>query len=164
MTELTPKAEKRLTGWHVILWFAAFFGLIFAVNGVFLYSAIESFPGEDTPKSYIQGINYNDALQARSAQKKLGWRAEMGAVNNELQIRMIQKDGTPLTGLVIVGGVRHSAATSHDQSLVFRSMGKGLYAADISELQAGSWEAFASVVDEANETIMFTAHKDILLP
>ena len=36
---------KGLTGRHVALMLAAFFGLMFAVNGVFVYFALGSFSG-----------------------------------------------------------------------------------------------------------------------
>ena len=66
-TNLTAEQGTfELKGWHVLLILMAFFGVMFSVNGVFLYHAITSFPGEDVKKSYVQGLNYNDTLAVRA--------------------------------------------------------------------------------------------------
>ena len=51
-----------------------FFGIIFSVNGLFLYKSISSFPGEDIKQSYRQGLAYNETLESRAAAKSL-WLA-----------------------------------------------------------------------------------------
>ena len=61
MTDQTMMADEtaprgKLTGWHVLWIMLGFFGLMFTVNGIFLYHAITSFPGEDVKKSYLQGL------------------------------------------------------------------------------------------------------------
>ena len=57
----------KLTGWHVFWIMLGFFGLMFTVNGIFLYHAITSFPGEDVKKSYLQGLDYNSTLDAKGS-------------------------------------------------------------------------------------------------
>ncbi|MEO0465645.1 MAG: FixH family protein [Pseudomonadota bacterium] len=156
--------SRELKGGHVLLWLLAFFGVMFAVNGVFLYQAIVSFPGEDIPKSYLQGLQYNDVLAARSAQADLGWRAEMGVEDGALLVRLNDTENAPISGRVVVGGIRHSATTAMDTPLVFRAAGGGLYAASLADLPSGHWESFASVIDPDTETVIFTAHKSVTLP
>ncbi|MEO1305623.1 MAG: FixH family protein, partial [Pseudomonadota bacterium] len=85
---LSAPSEKTLKGWHVLLIMLGFFGIMFAVNGVFLYHAITSFPGEDIKKSYVQGLNYNDTLAVRAAQAELGWQAEAGLEDQTLVFRL----------------------------------------------------------------------------
>ena len=52
-----------LKGWHVLLMLVGFFGFMFVVNGIFLWAAITSFPGEDEQKSYMQGLHYNEIAE-----------------------------------------------------------------------------------------------------
>ena len=62
MPTLSPPLEtdgKVLKGHHVLFWLMGFFGLMFVVNGVFLWAALSSFPGEDVRHSYLQGLQYN---------------------------------------------------------------------------------------------------------
>ena len=74
---------RELKGWHVLLIMLAFFGVMFSGNGVFLFHAITSFPGEDVKKSYVQGLSFNDTLADRAAQAELGWLAEAGLVDDQ---------------------------------------------------------------------------------
>ena len=83
---------KELKGWHVLLIMLGFFGVMFAVNGVFLYHAITSFPGEDVKKSYVQGLNYNQTLSARASQADLGWRAEAGLRDGTIAFRLFDAE------------------------------------------------------------------------
>lgn len=153
----------QLKGGHVLLWLGAFFGLMFAVNGVFLYQAIVSFPGEDTPKSYLQGLQYNDTLAARSAQEALGWRAEMGVEDGALILHLLDQHDELLSGQVVVGTIRRSATTAKDAPLVFYPVGSGTYAADLKNLEPGRWDSFASVIDAETEAVIFSARKTIIL-
>ena len=155
--------QPRMTGWHFLFWLCGLFGVMFAVNGVFLFHAINSFPGEDVPKSYLQGLRFNDSLAAREAQNALGWRAEMGAEDGQLLVRLSRRDGSPLTGQTVLGELRHGATTSKDTFLVFVSQGGGVYAAQIDTLQMGRWNAVATVIDEETGGTVFAARKTLVL-
>src|SRR5579872_6722158 len=71
--------NRQLTGRHVLIWFVAFFGVIFATNAYFITVAVQSFRGEDEAKPYLQGIEYNDTLMRRARQRMLGWNASISA-------------------------------------------------------------------------------------
>ncbi len=89
----------RLTGWHVFLLMCIFFGFMFIVNGVFLWAALSSFPGEDEHKSYLQGLHYNNAISARRIQEEQGWSAQIGLTptdsGDRLVIRLLDRAGAP---------------------------------------------------------------------
>ena len=38
-----PSTKGQLKGWHALLWFLGFFGCMFVVNGIFLWTAITTF-------------------------------------------------------------------------------------------------------------------------
>lgn len=164
--ETTPAIEtsdKTLKGWHVLLIMLGFFGIMFAVNGVFLYHAITSFPGEHVKKSYVQGLNYNDTLAARAAQAELGWQVEAGLQDEALIVRLHDADDQPLSNLSVIGELRRSATTAADQAIVFQLSDTGEYRADPPALEPGQWELHINVYDADLETLQFTAGKTLII-
>lgn len=158
-----PAPEKELKGWHVLLIMLAFFGVMFAVNGVFLYHAITSFPGEDVKKSYVQGLNYNDTLAARAAQAELGWQAEAGLQDDQIIFRLHDAEGQALSNFAVIGELRRSATRDHDQAVTFTSNFDGSYATDRLDLQQGQWHVRITVLDDAAENVLFKVDKTLLV-
>ena len=150
--------SKELKGRHVLYWMLAFFGVIFAVNGVFLYQAITSFPGEDVKKSYVQGLQYNQTLAARAAQTELGWRAEAGLDGNIIIFRLADHAGTPISGRPIIAELRRTTSQAEDKVLTFTPREAGEYAA-AHDLEPGLWQLRIKVLDHAAQTTVFTAEK-----
>ena len=142
-----------------------FFGVMFAVNGVFLYHAITSFPGEDVKKSYVQGLNYNDTLAARAAQAELGWTAEAGLQDGELLVfRLRDADGAPLSNYAVIGEMRRIShprcgSGDHLQSCSRRDRMVNMFA-DAGALAPGQWSLRINVMDPAAETVLFQRHQD----
>ena len=157
-------SEKKLKGWHVLLIMLGFFGVIFAVNGVFLYHAVTSFPGEDVKKSYVQGINYNQTLAARAAQAELGWRAEAGLQDDTVIFRLSDADAQPLSNYTVIGELRRLATQEADQVLAFRAAPGGEYIAPSGTLEAGQWRLRISVLGRDDETVLFKTDKTLLVP
>jgi len=158
------RSEKRLRGWHVLLIMLGFFGVIFAVNGVFLYHAITSFPGEDVKKSYVQGINYNQTLAARAAQAELGWSAEAGVQDDSIVFRLRDADARPLSNYLVIGELRRLAMQDADQVLAFRVAPSGEYFAPSGALESGQWRLRISVLDGDDEAVLFKVDKTLLVP
>lgn len=161
MTAESSSSEGPLKGWHVLLMLLGFFGVMFAVNGVFLYHAITSFPGEDVKKSYVQGLNYNDTLSARAAQSELGWRAEAGLQDGTIIFRLRDADDAPITGQVVVGELRRLATQEDDMSIAFAMRPNGEYLADGSILSKGRWLLTVTVMDADSETGVFKVEKSL---
>ena len=154
---------KELKGWHVLLIMRGFFGVMFAVNGVFLFHAITSFPGEDIKKSYVQGLTYNATLAERAAQADLGWRAEAGVQDNQLIVRLRDSEGQPLSNQLVIGELRRLATHQDDQVLTFQPKLNGEYAIEIEPLATGQWLLRVSVLDEAGEEVVFRVEKTLLM-
>ncbi|MEL7481813.1 MAG: FixH family protein [Pseudomonadota bacterium] len=159
MTE--AETAKPFTGWHALAWLAGFFGLMFVVNGIFLYQAITSFPGEDTKKSYLQGLNYNDVLAARAEQAAMGWRAEIGIDGN--RFRFVLRDGAhfPLGGYDVSAEFRHRVTTRLDTKLTLSSTGIGEYTAPIDKLGSGIWDVIVYVRTPTEGEDIFAARKTV---
>lgn len=165
MIETAPAGkEKKLTGWQVLLIFLGFFGVIFAVNGVFLYNAITSFPGEDVEKSYLQGLNYNQTLDARAAQAELGWQAQAGIESGKMVFMLQDATGQDLSGYPVIVEARRLTSDAEDQVLTLKSIGAGEYQASVDALTSGQWRMDITVLDFDAETTVFQARKDLRVP
>lgn len=151
MTDMTHRDETPsgfvLKGWHVLLIMLGFFGVIFSVNGVFLYYAITTHPGEQVEKSYRQGLHYNETLEARAIQAELGWRAAAGFADetaSAVTIQLEDRNGRPLSGLAVTGQLlRTAAAADHDVPLDFTARTDGEYTAAGLDLCRGQWRLVA---------------------
>ncbi|MEO1553268.1 MAG: FixH family protein [Pseudomonadota bacterium] len=162
---LTPvqNSEDKLKGWHVLLIMLGFFGIMFAVNGIFLYHAITSFPGEDVKKSYVQGLNYNDTLAQRAAQAELGWSAEAGWLDGQLIFRLRDQTGAAISNMAVMGEARRHATRSEDQSFVFNARSGGEYVVQDVDLMSGLWTLRISVYDAEADALLFNVEKEILV-
>mgnify|MGYP006277809243 FL=1 len=164
-TQADPQTlEKgRLTGRHVLFILLGFFGVLITVNSIFVFSAVKSFPGEDVPKSYLQGLSYNDTLAAREAQAALGWVAQAGTVDlpggPALLVRLSEADGAPLIGLEVQADLRGLAREDADRTLTLIPSGPGEYAARLEGVPAGIWEARIHVSRPDEDTPAFSARK-----
>ena len=67
MSDLPSSDGFRIRGWHVLAAMCAFFGVIIAVNAVFMTAALRTFPGEVSITPYEDGLAFNRQLaqQAR---------------------------------------------------------------------------------------------------
>ncbi len=163
--ELEDEKKGRLKGWHVGLWMLGFFAVIFAVNGVFLYYALSTHPGEEIEHSYLQGLNYNQTLAARARQAELDWRAEIGMTHetraNMLVVRIRDGQSAPVSDLEVKADVRHTSSKEDDREVVLESAGEGEYHASLEGLSAGVWRVHVKAYQPGDEKAVFEAHKKI---
>ena len=168
MSELTNNmptndGDGPFKGRHFLYWIGTFFGVMFMVNGIFLYHAITSFPGEDIEKSYLQGLAYNSTLATRSAQYELGWTAEAGVQENEIIFRLYDDTGAPISARPVLAELRHRADRNLDQPLNLKSRAFGEYAATTEGIGTGAWDMRVKVYDITGETLEFQAEKTVIL-
>ncbi len=135
----TRSSGFTIKGWHVLVVMVAFFGIIFAVNAFFITTALNTFPGEETRRSYVQGLEYNRVIEAREAQAELGWTASANLTPERALIEVLDGEGNPVTGLRLVGTLQHPADMSQDRQLVFAEIRDGVYAAGTDSLPDGRW-------------------------
>ena len=159
----------RLNGWHVLLMMAAFFGFMFVVNGIFLWAAITSFPGEDENKSYLQGLHYNQTISARHIQEEQGWVSQIGVTptssGDRLVIRLLDRDGHALTASSVEAELRRTVTGAADVPLTLQRTPDGHYEADMALLERGVWEArVVATVPYAGEPTHFVSTKKLIVP
>ena len=129
-----------LRGRHVLLGLVVFFGLIFVVNGVFVYYALSTFAGGDTSDPYRKGLHYNDTLAEAAQDAERGWQAELsyGAKSGGLALSLTDKGGQPVSGLHLAASIERPATDREDRSANFREIDGGKYVADL-KLAPGQW-------------------------
>jgi nitrogen fixation protein FixH len=156
----------EIKGWHVLTGLLGIFGVVIAVNTAYVVIAISSFPGEDAPKAYAQGLHYNDAIAARAAQNALGWRATTEARRHddgltEIDLTIRDSNFAPIGGLAIEAVLRRPAEDASDRALTFRETANG-YTASAGSLARGQWDLRVTARDaEGHE---FQAEKRLWLP
>jgi nitrogen fixation protein FixH len=129
-----------INGRHVLLALFAFFGVMFAVNGVFIYYAVATFGGGDTSSAYQKGLHYNDTLAEAAKQAKRGWAGTLsydkgaGRIAVELRDRQDQ----PVRGLGIGGSVGRPATDRQDVRVELEEHEPGTYTAKL-DLAPGQW-------------------------
>ncbi|MGF1543993.1 MAG: FixH family protein [Parvularculaceae bacterium] len=151
--------EFRVTGKHVLYTLIGFFLVVVAANVVLMNFALKTFPGETEEKSYLQGLNYNDRLDARAEQAKLGWTASISEASlarqtASIRVTMRNRLGAPLSNLRIVGVLSRPAVDQHDNEIVFKPLGPGEYAGVVSAGD-GQWDLDGVATDQKGNQFEF---------
>ncbi|MEZ6013436.1 MAG: FixH family protein, partial [Hyphomonas sp.] len=120
-------------------------------------------------KSYLQGLHYNDAISARRIAEEQGWTAQVGITPSEsgdrLVIRLLGKDGGPLSVQEIDAQLRRTVTGENDVPLDLQRDSNGDYFADIALLDKGVWEArVQAYVPYGTEQVEFVANKKLIIP
>ena len=106
--QAAPHAKQKqvriLTGRAVLLGLVAFFGVVFAVNGVLVRAAISTFGGVETTSSYKVGLQFGHEVVVAEHQDALHWQVSGkltrdGAGQAVLDVTARDADGAPLAGL-----------------------------------------------------------------
>lgn len=148
MTAQVETSGFRVRGWHVLAAMVAFFSVIIAVNTVFITLALDTFPGEEERRSYMQGLAYNEVIADRRAQSELGWRAAANLVGDRALVRITDADDNPVMGLALTGVLQHPANMDYDRALSFTEVRAGVYAAPVLDLTEGRWTLSAQATGE----------------
>lgn len=136
-----PTSDKgRITGWHVLFGMVLFFGVVIAVDALFIVKAYRSFSGQVASNPYEAGLAFNKTLAQRRREAALGWSAgvETPAGGKTVVVTLKDRDGKLLEGLSVTGVLERPATETGRQTLNFKPLGQGRY-----EAQArldGAWD------------------------
>ena len=67
--------ESRWIPWAIV----GFFVVVIAVNVVMMTLAFSTWPGLSTRNHYLEGLAFNEQLEARRRQDALGWQVDLAA-------------------------------------------------------------------------------------
>jgi len=138
------KQARILTGRHVLQWLVAFFGIVFAVNGVLVRAAISTFGGVETLSSYLAGLQFEQEVGLVQRQDALHWQvtgklARDSAGVAVLDVTARDAQGAPLSGLTADARLAHPADDRLDRVIAVRSVAGGVFHG-AAEAQPGQWE------------------------
>lgn len=146
---------KPLTGKHILFWLGGTFGMVFAVNGLFIAKAVGTYPGEDVQNPYLQGVDYNQTLAQRADQASLGWKATIDGARDaagaaSISVVLESTNGTLPRGFVLSGELRHPADAELDHPLKFAQVGSNTFVTRVKNVGAGAWDVIVNAHDEKN--------------
>ena len=128
--------------------FVAFFLVVFAVNGVFIYLATTSWVGLVTENPYERGLNYNEVLAAKAEQERLGWAHEIafqqgGTADDKwhgtLSTRLTDKAGLAIEGAVVKAVAERPGRYSQVFAVPLQQHGSGIYTGTVELPLPGQW-------------------------
>lgn len=134
-----------IRGKHVLMAMLAFFGTIILVNMVFVYFALDTWTGLTTENAYKEGLNYNQTIAARDAQRDLGWQADISLAaqpdgSEELTVTLRDQEGTPLSGMTVSGSLGRPTYEGQDRTVVLAEAAEGRYVTPLSLPLRGNWD------------------------
>lgn len=133
-------APRRITGRTVLFGLIAFFTLVAAVNGVFIYFAITSWPGLSNREAYKDGLNYNAQLDEARRQQSLGWTSRLGIdASGGVVVNLRYADSTPVSGLRVQISITRPLGDERRLDADLAQALDGSYRGTVSALDAGQW-------------------------
>ncbi len=135
---------RQLTGKHVAFILAGFFGLMFAVNGVFVYFALGSFSGVSVEDAYRRGLDYNQELAQKQQQEERNWKhsfefVQTGEGAGKVTLILDDKNGNRIAGLSVNGHLKRPVVALADRPVEFLEQGQG-YVAKLDFTDKGQWD------------------------
>jgi nitrogen fixation protein FixH len=156
---------KPLTGKHILVILSAFFGVMFAVNMLFVFFALHTFNGGEGGRAYQAGLEYNLTIAAAREQDRLGWSQSIDAsLDGEVRVAMTDSNGSPVRMLAVSGEIARPVAEQFTRTLAFNEIKPGIYVASAGPLDAGNWMVtFAAHAHGQNEPVIYRARKRLWL-
>lgn len=132
---MTP--EKKLTGWHVFLGFAAAFGIIIAVNFTLAYKSVSTFPGLEVKNSYVASQRFETE---RDAMRELGWTSKAELSPERVVLELRDKSGKIVVPAEIDARIGRATHAGEDRVLELVETADGYSAA--GSFGPGTWTLF----------------------
>lgn len=150
MTDQPHPPRFTIKGRHVLVAFVLFFGLIAAVDAVFITLAYRTFSGQVAKNPYEAGLLYDRTLAERAAQTALGWSATLASLDDRaVELVITDRSGKGVDGLTLDGTLKRPATEVGARDLPFKPRGEGRYVAD-AEL-SGAWDVIVVATGPGGE-------------
>ena len=150
-------AERgRLTGRKVLLIFCAFFGVIFAMNAVFLHLAFSTFGGVEAAGAYRQNFLLTREIAAAERQAEQGWKVKGSVTRNANGLAAISvvahdRNGAPLEVKSLAVELRRPADRRLDRPVTLQRFGANRFAGEAPGIAAGQWLFVLTLFDRNGE-------------
>ncbi|MEM8592114.1 MAG: FixH family protein [Pseudomonadota bacterium] len=138
---------RELKGWHILLAFIAFYGVIITVNFTLAFNAVSTFPGLEVKNSYVASQLFDED---REKQLALGWEIDLATEGDELTLRIDNSAG-PVAPEITRATLGRATHVGEDQEVVFYFDGDK-HIAVIKPLGPGNWNLrLAALADNGTE-------------
>ena len=150
-------ASGKFTGWHFLAVMIVSFGVVFSVNGYFIYEALSTFDGIEVPDAYQKGRAYNDVIDAMAAQKARGWTSSLdvsasGAPQGtHVALTLADKAGKPLEAMKVEATFWRPVTAGLDQREPMKDTGAGRYEAEFRLPYDGNWIVRIAAISPGGE-------------
>lgn len=153
---MSAMVERKLTGRMVLFGFLAFFGVVFAVNGVFIYFATVSWTGVSSDDAYRKGLAYNETIERAAVQQALGWRTAVSLETidpetDRLTVLLRDQTDKPIDGQVLTATLRRPVSADEDIEVALKQSAAGAYTADLALPFRGQWGVYVDVARDDGE-------------
>ncbi len=134
---------KELTGRKVLLILLAFFGVVFAANGIMARYAVQTFRGLANDSAYSEGLAYDKDIKAAHDQDALGWKVN-GALtrlapgHSRIVVTQLDRDQKPSENISVNVLFEHPVDRVRDKTLALTMEKPGVYSGEI-EIERGQW-------------------------
>ncbi|MGE3642972.1 MAG: FixH family protein [Beijerinckiaceae bacterium] len=148
-----------MNGRKVLLIVCGFFGVIFAVNGVFMHYAFSTFGGIDAAGAYRANFLLTRNIVAAERQNRLGWKVEGSVSRNSdntalVEIKARYADGAPVEIKSIDVEMRRPADERQDGTVKIERKGAGEYSGTATHIGPGQWEFVVTLFDTKGERFL----------
>lgn len=147
--------------------FVAFFICLAGLEIWFVTMATQTFSGLVTDEAYAVGVNYNEVLKQREAERELGWTTifefvDGDGLDGELTLTIRDAAGQPLVADNLRATAERMSRHPQIQSVSFDHIGDGAYRAAISVPLGGRW--FVRVRIEQGEQVFHAIEEVDFVP
>ncbi len=133
-----PETKRSPKDKWILVYFVLFFGLIIAVNSVFIYFAINSHSGVIIDKPYEKGLSYDETLDKAKSQPKL--KDQISFKNDVLVWSLKDEQGKPIEYAVVEASLIREVQDGHDYKVALEHEGGGVYKAKLNAPLKGRWK------------------------
>lgn len=168
MIMAATREPRKITGKTVIIGMIAFYGVIITVNSLFVFFALDTWPGLTTEDSYKKGLAYNQTIDAATRQSALGWLSNVSVdaaagADKVVTIRMTGAGNASISGLVVTAKVERAVGTPATQVITLYETAPGRYSGTFKSPAEGRWIAEINAVGP-NDAVYRMKHQVMIEP
>ncbi len=147
MTDTPSASSFMITGRHVLFAVVAFFVVVIGLDTLFTVWAVQTFPGEVSPRAYEDGLAYNRILAERRAEAALGWstRVAQESQPGRVSVRFFDAGGKPIEGLTVTAAFTRPATQAGSRTATLTAAA-GTYVGGPA-LAEGAWDLTLTASD-----------------
>ena len=131
---------------NIIWFFVIFFSTFIIVDICYIFVAEKTWRGLAIEDGYQKGLKYNQAIEAVTKQKQLGWNLQInyqlqGDKNGNLEAKLLDKNNQTIIDADVVANIRRPVQDGVDFSLPLQFNSKTLTYQSLVEFPlAGQWD------------------------